>query len=124
MLTHVASTLSLKLSLFALYLRLFDVSRSTRHAVYVGVAAVALFYGGFAVALLALCVPLRAERGFAAAATKRCEATDGARVVALLAFNIVSDVYLFALPVRVVWRLQLPVRRKFALSALFLMGLL
>jgi hypothetical protein len=125
MLTHVASTMSLKLSLFALYLRLFNVSRSTRHAVYAGSAAVALFYAGFAAAVLALCTPmLRAERGFSAGVARRCEASDDARIVPLLTFNIVSDVYVFALPVRIVWRLQLHVRRKVAISALFLVGLL
>ncbi|MCJ1346583.1 hypothetical protein MMC31_004801, partial [Peltigera leucophlebia] len=39
-------------------------------------------------------------------------------------FNIVSDFYVLVLPLPVVWKLQLPLRKKIAVSAVFMTGLL
>jgi hypothetical protein len=114
-----------KLSLFAVYYRLFEASRSTRVAIFFGAGVVALFYTAFSAVLLALCVPRRGEGALQAGAAPRCVSAEERRFVVLSTFNTASDVYLFVVPVRIVWGLrQLPRARKLALTALFLIGVL
>ncbi len=121
-----------RLSLLALYHRLFStVSRSTRRLIAAGSVLVVIFYPIMGFVMLGLCAPRRGDKGshgggglIAAQFARRCTRPDAARYYAMSSFNIASDVFLFALPVRLVWRLQLPARRKLAVSALFLVGLL
>jgi hypothetical protein len=75
--------------------------------------------------MLGLCTPRYGDSGLnAAQVTWRCTRPDASRYYIMSTFNIASNVFLFALPVRLVWRLQMPARRKLAVSALFLVGLL
>ncbi len=126
-----------KLSLFALYHRLFDVSRSTRVTIYIGSAVVALFYLASAALQLALCVPRRqsvAQRsrplGLApspaheVAVPRYCPAGAQQRFIVQAAFSSASNLFLFFLPLRIVWRMRLATRRKMAATALFTTGLL
>ena len=45
-------------------------------------------------------------------------------IVATSAFNIVCDLLIWCLPMRAVWRLQIPTRRKVAIVSVFAIGLL
>jgi hypothetical protein len=74
--------------------------------------------------MVALCAPRRRETPLRALMTKRCTRLDGSRFYALSAFNVASDVYLFAVPAFAVWSLQMRTRRKVAVCALFVVGLL
>ncbi len=115
-----------RLSLLALYHRLFsDASRSTRRLIAAGSVLVTLFYPTMAFVMLGLCAPRHGDGGLNAAQfTRRCTRSDASRYYIMSSFNIASDVFLFVLPVRLVWRLQMPARRKLAVSTLFLVGLL
>lgn len=42
----------------------------------------------------------------------------------MAAFNVLSDFYLLAIPIPVVWKLQLPLRRKVGVIAVFMTGFL
>jgi hypothetical protein len=120
------SALVVRLSLFALYYRVFgDASRSTRHLCVGGSIVVALFYPNMGFLMLGLCLPRQGDSGYVAAlASRRCTRPNASRFYVMSSFSIASDVFLFALPVRIVWRLQMPTRRKLAVSALFVVGLL
>jgi hypothetical protein len=113
-----------KLSILLLYLRLFRASTTTRRLIYGGAAAITLFYTAFAVLQLALCHPRRGESVLGDSVARRCSGSWKRRFFAFPAFNIASDAYIVALPVRVVWRLQMDWRRKIAVTAVFVMGLL
>jgi hypothetical protein len=114
-----------KLSLCALYWRLFaSGSPSTRRLVIAGSVVVALFYPIMAFVTLGLCAPRGGETFRQAKMARRCTRPGASRFIIMSAFNIASDVFLFAVPVRVVARLQMPTRRKLAVCALFLVGLL
>ncbi len=118
-------TMLVKLSLFALYYRLFArASGLTRRLIYVGSVLVILFYPSLGFMVMGLCAPRRGEDLVQAHESWRCRKLDGSRFHIMSAFNVASDVYLVALPVRNVWRLQMPTGRKVAVSALFLTGLL
>ncbi len=114
-----------KISILLLYLRLFGAgSATTRRLIYGGGAAVTLFYTAFVALQLALCLPRRGESAGSSGTTRRCHGSWKPRYFAFSAFSIASDVYIVALPVRVVWRLHMDRRRKIAVTALFVMGLL
>lgn len=114
-----------KLSLCALYWRLFaSGSSSTRRLVIAGSVALVLFYPTMAFMTLGLCAPRGRETFAQAKAARRCTRPGASRFYIMSAFNIASDVFLFAVPVRVVARLQMPARRKLAVCALFFVGLI
>jgi hypothetical protein len=112
-----------KLSLFALYYRLFALASTlTRRLVYVGSVLVILFYPSLSFMVVGLCAPRRGKDVVQAHESWRCKSLDGSRFHIMSAFNVASDVYLVVLPVRNVWRLQMPRGRKVAVCALFLTG--
>jgi hypothetical protein len=121
---YLLSIMFVKLSLLAFYHRLFaEASRSTEHLVAGASALVALFYPIMAIRALAVCLPRRGESRLDAWYSRRCTGKGGC-FLAVAVFNIVSNLGLFALPVRVVWRLQMSRRRKVAICALFFVDLL
>jgi hypothetical protein len=123
--SFVTSIMLVQLSLFALYYRLFEASRSTRLAIYFGAAAVVVFYTGLLAVFLASCLPRPGQSMLYAAAAPRCTKYEELRFYALSTFTVVSDAFLVAVPMRVVWGLrQLSTARKSALTAIFLHGLL
>jgi hypothetical protein len=115
-----------RLSLLALYHRLFsDASRSIRYLIIAASVVVVVFYPTMGFLTFGLCAPRPGDRGYwNAQATWRCMQLHRSSYYIMSSFNIASDLFLFALPVRIVWGLQMPARRKLAVSALFLVGLL
>ncbi len=93
-----------RLSLFALYHRVFDdASRSTRRLCVGGSVVVALFYPTMGFLMLGLCLPRPGDGGYMAAlASRRCTRPNASRFYIMSSFNIASDVFLFALPLRIV----------------------
>lgn len=58
-----------------------------------------------------------------ALASPRCTQTRQL-VLALGIINVISDLYLIALPLPAVWALQMPLRRKIGVAAMILTGLM
>lgn len=112
-----------KLSLFLLYLRIFSPDRWTRVMIYLGATACFVCYMATAVTMTALCVPRHGESWFIALLSSRCHKAITMTYVQGI-FNIVSDFYLLLLPIPVVWKLQLTLRKKIGISAIFMTGLL
>jgi hypothetical protein len=92
-----------QLSLFALYYRLFEASRSIRFAIYVGTAAVAGFYSAFLAVNLAQCLLRRGWSMLRILASRSCVRPEHRHFYVLSAFNAASDAHLVIIPVRVVW---------------------
>lgn len=69
------------------------------------------------------CTPRPGETWITAQGSKRCgkESTLG---YVMAAFNVFSDFFLLAIPVPVVWKLQLALRRKVGISLVFMTGFL
>jgi hypothetical protein len=122
-----------------LYVRLFSVSRRTRCLAYGGLTIVTLFYTSWLAANLAFCVPRaggssgaawsgdsfgRDRSPSAVVQLVRCSRDREALLWTQAIFSVVSDAYVLAVPLQPVWQLQMPLRRKVAVSALFLAGLL
>jgi hypothetical protein len=105
---YAVAALFMKLSLFILYLRLFQIDTITRNLIYGGMICCGIFYAISIVLNAAESVPSVLEMF----------------TIAQCSFGALSDIYLLVLPIRVVSQLHLPIGRKLGVSAVFLCGLL
>jgi hypothetical protein len=113
-----------KLALFWLYVRLFKPSIRTRHLVYAGIVVVVLFYVSSLASALALCLPRAGQGGWTSPATLlRCEKPMQNLSSVQGIFNAISDFYVLALPLQLVWQLKMSSSRKLGVSAIFMTGL-
>lgn len=96
-----------------------------RYFAYGGVTFTGLFYLSASIALIVLCAPRDGQSitSYSLAITsRRCEPSK-AISYSVGIFNVVTDFYLLILPLPAVWSLQLPIRQKIGVSAIFLTGL-
>lgn len=110
-----------KLALFILYHRLFAVSGKTRIAIYLGAGVNTIFYVTSAVVLLVYCTPRRGESYLSTKFASRCKSPTQLGL-AQGAFGLISDLYIYILPLPVLWRLQMAFRKKLGVMAIFLTG--
>jgi hypothetical protein len=116
------SCVFVKLSLLLLYLRLFDVDRPTRSLLLGGIVCVTVFYMASVAALLAPTVPWL-RRGNLLDFYNHVGRHDDRILMAMSVFGAVSDAFLLLVPLRLVWRLHMPLRKKIGVSVLFLTGM-
>ncbi|KAL8935111.1 MAG: hypothetical protein Q9211_004878, partial [Gyalolechia sp. 1 TL-2023] len=111
----------IKLSLFLLYLHLFEPLRWIKKVVWMGIVVTGLFYFSITVAKLAMCAPRGSQTYIMAFSTARC---SRAKVLGVItgAFNIVSDLYLLVIPIPAILGLQVSTARKRGLLAIFMTG--
>ena len=106
-----------KLALFLLYYRLFASDRGTRIAIYLGIIINGLIYVSFSIFYCVRCIP-----GPGWLSTKCSQTNDQNDFLG--AFSLVSDLYIFILPLPVLSSLQMPFRRKLGVAATFGTGLM
>lgn len=109
-----------KLSLFWLYFRIFSPNRRTRFLIYFGIASTFVIYAALTVYLGYLCIP-RPGQSWLERSSHQCRKTKVVYYIQGI-FGVVSDIYLFILPVPVIWRLQLPLRKKVGICLIFATG--
>lgn len=112
-----------KASLFLLYLRLFTPDRWTRKFIYLGLVITFAAYLATTVAFGGFCLPRPSESWAEALLSPRCGKATGMTYIQGI-FNVVSDFYILILPVPVVIKLRLPLKRKIGVCAIFMTGLL
>lgn len=112
-----------KLALFLLYYRIFARNRWTRIAIYLGITINGGFYLASIVAILVLCVPRRGESWTSITYATRCTRAEVMGDVQGI-FGLVSDLYIFILPLPVLYNLQMSLRKKLGITAVFLTGLM
>ncbi|GAP83174.2 hypothetical protein SAMD00023353_0401820 [Rosellinia necatrix] len=125
------SSLFVKTALLALYLRVFAPSVSARMMIWVGVAAIVVFYIVSIILNICFCVPISMttpvpDRDEWA---KKLKASNCSQPVynlnaAVGLFGVVSDLYVLIIPVTMVYKLRIPRNRKIGILAIFLTGLL
>ena len=106
-----------------MYLRIFSPSRPTRYLIFLGITFIVLFYTACFLTEVISCTPRPEESWIEALESKRCN-KDLTLGYVMAAFNVLSDFYLLGIPIPVVWKLQLPLRRKVGISAVFMTGFL
>lgn len=101
----------------------FSPDRWTRSFIYFGIGVIFIVYTVTSSITVGLCIPRKGERWALALPSSRCRDTMVTSYVQGI-FNIVSDLYVLVLPLPVVWKLQLPLREKVGVSAVFMTGFL
>lgn len=118
--TYPFATLFAKLSILLLYLRIFTTNRFLRMSVYVGGLILTLFYTamiGTGIAAMTKCA------GLAAASIDVCDKISNDIQLLNSAFNVVTDCWILLLPMPFISRLQMPLKRKMGVAAVFAVGL-
>lgn len=106
-----------------MYLRLFYPNLRTRYLIYFGMVFVVLFYTSSLLVEAINCTPRQEKTWNETSLSKRC-GRDLILGYFMAALNVVSDFYLLAIQFPVVWKLQMPLRRKVGVCAMFMTGLL
>lgn len=115
-----------KSSLLVLYLRNFQPSRRARFLIWLGIICLVVFYLVCLISKLVLCLPHSNEQGSWARLVQepRCNHPLIRLNTAQGVFSVLTDFYALAIPLSLVWRLQLSTARKAGVSAIFLTGLM
>lgn len=115
-------TFLVKLSLFVLYYHLFSANRRIRILIYAGVTCNFAVYLGSLISFGIACVPRHGASWFEAVITAQCFKETTNRAYLLGVFGVISDFYLYFLPIPVILRLQLPLKKKIGVCAIFMTG--
>jgi hypothetical protein len=113
-----------KLSIFLLYLRLFGPNKWTKYLTYIGIAMTFAVYTATTFAFGYLCVRRPGETWYESQTSDRCLVNSIPLYYIQGIFGLLSDLYIFFLPVPVVWRLQMPLKRRIGVMAIFATGIL
>lgn len=124
---YSAAAFLVKLSLFLLYLRLFKPDKVTRWLIYGGILVSGLFYSATIVIFTAAVSPSPGQPDtdttWLLQASKHVTVLNTLSIVQGV-FGTLSDIYLLVIPIRSIFRLHLPIQRKFGVSSIFLIGIL
>ena len=112
-----------KLSLLLLYLRVFHVNVRMRYCIYLTMGFLIMFYTATLIAYAVLSIPKPGQTQLAAILSVNT-AKDIPLGITQGAVNVASDSFIFCLPIPVLWKLQLPRRKKVGVLAIFMTGLL
>ena len=112
-----------KLSIFLLYLRAFGPNEKLRRLTYAAIVVSIVGYSGMTVAAGVTCLPHSSETFAQSTKSRRCFDAILPRSIVFGTFNIVLNLFIYILPLPVIWRLQMPVRRKVGISCIFATGL-
>lgn len=115
----------MKLSLFVLYVQVFGPLQWLRYLAWAGAIITGLFYFIVMAVELAFCLPRHGHSQSAYMSgllAPKCVSSRRPIVIGLAVVSVLSDLYLIILPLPAVWHLQLPLRRKLAVSAMFFTG--
>lgn len=115
-----ASTLSIKISILLFYLRLFRMSPGFRHWAYFGMLSCVLYTAVYRGVIIATIIECNTSQSLDIAFCAKSSITT----LVVTAINVVTDIYVLALPVGVVLRLNVKRGKKLGLIAIFLCGLL
>ena len=112
-----------KLALFLLYCRIFSLDHWTRIAIYFGITINGLYYLASSITSLILCIPRPGETWTSTRYTMRCaRGTVMGEIQGI--FGPVSDLYIFILPLPVLFKLQMSFKKKVGVIAIFLTGMM
>ena len=112
-----------KISLLLLYYHIFRSNDKLRYCIYLSMGFLSLFYCGLFTAFAVLVIP-RPGQSLLAAFHSLDTAKGFSLSVAQSVAGVAIDFFIFCLPIPVVWKLQLTLRKKIGILAVFMSGLL
>ncbi|KAI1772253.1 hypothetical protein F4818DRAFT_180413 [Hypoxylon cercidicola] len=114
-----------KNSLLILYLKIFSLLRWIRIATILGIVVITAFYLSLSIAFASMCSPSTgaSQLDFLYAFVSDTCSRTRILVVTQGVGNVLTDLFLLILPMPAVWALQMPLKRKLAVSAMFSIGI-
>ncbi|KAI0441221.1 hypothetical protein F4803DRAFT_552306 [Xylaria telfairii] len=125
-LQRLSNTL-IKVSLLTFYLRIFNPVPRVKWLIWIGLAAVTGFGLAVLIGTLILCYPQPGESNSIASVPllpQRCNAEIPNWTTAGSIFSVVTDFYIFLIPIHLLPSLKLSRKRKAAVGGVFLVGFL
>ena len=113
------ATVTLKLSILFLYIEVF-ASQQFRKAAYATIVFVTLFWVGFFISICVQCRPFR--KNWDVTIPGKC-VNVSAETIGGAIINMVIDLALVILPTPVIWGLQMSMKKKVGVNALFSLGI-
>lgn len=114
----------IKLSILVFYLKIFRPEKWARIAIWTGLAAALGFYIITEIVLLAICVPRHGQTWLEASSKHNWQAAAIDSALAASWFGTIADIYILAIPIRLLSTLKLSRKHKFGVMAIFLTGLM
>lgn len=114
---------AVKCSIFLLFLTVFGELRWVRLLVWLGLLTTGLLYTAAIVVFTVSCSPRGTENHFMSVNKPRCRSWCIEYSLVMTSFSIVSDFYLFILPIPAVLGLHMRIGKKFGILAIFMTGL-
>jgi len=114
----------IKVSILILYQRLFSLKRWMKILIYLGMGYIFLANAIATILFGALCAPRNGEPYIIRYQRPICVDNVNNLALATSIVNLVSDIYLLALPLPLVLKLQLSNKKKTGLVAIFMTGIL
>lgn len=123
---YAAAVWAIKISILLLYIRLFRLdNKFFRGFVFFGIFATSALSFSAIVSVLALCQPMNYFwTQFDGKAIGTCPANFSALYLITASINVVLDIYLLALPIPQVVKLQMSPRKKVIVCASLFLGIL
>ncbi|KAI1810611.1 hypothetical protein GGS20DRAFT_167985 [Poronia punctata] len=121
---RISNTL-IKVSLLALYLRIFSPLPRLRFMIWAGMVAVVVFCVVVVFTTLGVCTPERPANLDIGSLTvpRRCMKVLPTITTAGTIFSVITDIYILVIPIHIIPSLKLSRRRKAAVGSVFLLGL-
>lgn len=116
---YAFAMLSIKLSILLLYFRIFNVSKTMRWMIYIGIYTQILFYLTYIATYVTLDVVCISGNTL----TKLFCTNTWIIVEVAGSINVATELFILALPTVMVWQLQLTFRRKLGVISVFMAGL-
>ena len=113
-----------KLSIFLLYLRLFKVSKTMRWLLHFGIFSCLAVYFASGFAQGFLCVRRPWETWLESLQSDRCTKDSVPWYYVQGIFGLVSDIYIFILPIPIVWHLNMRMRKRLGVLGIFALGIM
>jgi hypothetical protein len=111
-----------KCAILVLYLRIFQVSRTLRVFIWVGIFVATTAYMVNIPLFTYYCTP-RADENWDLLLLEKCK-SNGVTALIQGVIGVALDIYIFVLPLPLISRLSLPRRKKIGILAVFVVGLL
>lgn len=111
-----------RLTFLLLYRRLFGSNRNVRYAVYIGGLAMSLIYLLYIPLLAGFCAGLLVNPPGTPGVLAKCQRLWIPHAFVYGGGNVMIDLYIMLLPMPIIWRLQLPFKKRFGISVLFTTG--
>lgn len=120
-LLYVPAVCSMKLSIIALYWKLFGVDRKSRMPLIAVGCIVIMWTIGSAITVVVACDPIAGSWDINKAATAKCIDKKSFYMGASIP-NVITDVVLVVMPIPYVWKLHAPIIQRIVLAAIFALG--